>query len=77
MEETGYESRRTSKTELFVLFFACHVILMVHTKSVSSHILQIARFFSRFIEDRATIYSKCFFSKRVDPGYAGCQLLRL
>ena len=43
-------------------FSACHMFLMVHTKSVSSHILQIARFFSPFIEDRTTIYSK-FFKK--------------
>ena len=38
-------------------FSACRVILIVHTKSVSSH---IARLFSRFIEDRTTIYSKFF-----------------
>ena len=48
VEETGYESRRTSKTKLCFAFCACHVILMVHTKSVSSHILQI-KFFYRFI----------------------------
>ena len=39
-------------------FCACHVILMVHTKSVSSRILQIAHFFSSFMYDRKTIYSK-------------------
>ena len=32
-------------------------------RTVSSHIFQIARFFSRFIEDRTIIYSK-FLKKR-------------
>ena len=37
-------------------FDGAHEILK--WRAVSSHILQIARFFSRFIEDRTTIYSK-------------------
>jgi len=34
-------------------------------RTVSSHIFQIARFLSRFIEDRTTIYSK--FLKKCSP----------
>ena len=70
MEETGYESQRTSKTELFVVFFrmsrdfdGAHEILK--RRPVCSHIFQIARFFSRFIEDRTTIHSK--FVKKCSP----------
>ena len=47
------------RTNSLFCFSASHAILMVHTKSVFSH---IARLFSPFIEDRTTIYSK-FFKK--------------
>ena len=69
MEETGYESRRTSKTELFVVFFrmsrdfdGAHEILK--WRPVCSDIFQIARFFFRFIEHR-TIHSN--FVKKCSP----------
>ena len=48
-------------------FFACHVILMVHTDlqdgDQSVVVLRIARLFSRFIENQTTVYSK-FDKKR-------------
>ena len=53
----------------FLCFLVCHVILMVDTDfqdgGQSVVILQIARLFSGFIENRTTIYSK--FDKKRFP----------
>ena len=52
---------------LCFFFFACHVILMVHTDlqdgDQSVVVLRIARLFSRFIENQTTVSSK-FDKKR-------------
>ena len=48
-------------------FLVCHVILMVHTDfqdgGQSEVVMRIARLFSRFVENRTTIYSK-FYKER-------------
>ena len=50
-------------------FLVCHVILMVHTDGGQSLVvLRIARLFSRFIENRTTIYSK-FYKERFPESF--------
>lgn len=52
-------------------FFACHVILMVHTDlqdgDQSVVVLRIARLFSRFIENQTTVYSKFDKERFTEP----------
>ena len=58
MEETGYESRRTLCFVFRVSRDSDSEHEILKWRAVSGHILQIAGFFSRFIEDRTTIYPK-------------------
>ena len=56
--------------ELFVLFFCMSrdfdgARIILKWRTIASHIFQIVRFFSRFIEDRTTIYS--MFLKNCSP----------
>ena len=61
---------KAGEPELSLLcFLVCHVVLMVHTDFQDGRqsvvVMRIVRLFSRFIENRTTIYSK--FDKKRFP----------